>query len=79
MKSPRLLLAQRDRSPVDPDLERVAAERTAQKHDLGAFDEAEHHEPLDGGVRGLDRFDPSAIAGLEVSKCQTSTPRQRRK
>ncbi|HEX7237387.1 MAG TPA: hypothetical protein VF405_10535 [Gammaproteobacteria bacterium] len=76
MKAARLLLAQRDRSPVNPDLERVASERSAQEHDLGSFDEAEHHQPLDGRIGGLDRFDTGTITGLEVRKCQTSTPRK---
>ena len=79
VESPRLLVAQRDRGTVDPNLERVASERPAHEHDLGPFDEAEHHQPLDGGICGFDRFDKGAIAGLEISKCQTSTPRPRRK
>jgi hypothetical protein len=76
MESARLLVAQRDRGTVDPDLERVAAERPAQEHDLGPFDEAEHHQPLDGGIGGLDRFDAGTITGLEVRECQTSAPRE---
>ena len=79
MESPRLLVTQRDRSTVDADLERVASERPAHELDLGPFDEAEHHQSLDGGIRGFDRFDTGAVAGLQISKRQTSTPRQRRK
>ena len=79
MKAARLLFAQRDRSAVNPDLEWIAAERPAQEHDLGAFDEAEHHQPLNGRIGGLDRFDTGSITGLEVRKCQTTTPRQARK
>jgi hypothetical protein len=79
MKAPRLLVAQRNGCAVDPDLERVAAERPAQEHELGTFDEAEHHQPLDGGIGGFDRFDTGAITGLEIRKCQTSTPRTARK
>jgi hypothetical protein len=79
MKAPRLLVAQRNGCAVDPDLERVAAERPAQEHELGAFDEPEHHQALDGGIRGLDRFDPGAVTGLEIGNCQTSTPREARK
>jgi hypothetical protein len=79
VESPRLLVAQRDRGTVDPDLERVAAERPAQEHDLGPFDEAEHHQPLNRGIGGLDRFDTGTITGLEIRKCQTSAPRQARK
>jgi hypothetical protein len=78
-KSARLLVAQRDRGAVDPDLERVAAERPAQEQDLGPFDETEHHQALNGGIGGLDRFDPGTITGLEIRKCQTSAPRQARK
>jgi hypothetical protein len=79
MKAPRLLVAQRDCGAIDPDLERVTAQRSAQEHELGAFDEAEHHQPLDGGIRGLDRFDTGAVTRLEIGKCQTSTPREARK
>ena len=79
LESPRLLLTQRDRRTVDPDLERVAPERPAQKYQLGPLDEPEHHQPLDGRIGGLDRFDKGAITGLEIRKCQTSTPCQTRK
>jgi hypothetical protein len=79
VKAPCLLVTERDRCTVDADLERVAAERTAQEHDLGSFDEAEHHQPLDGRVGSLDRFDPGSITGLQVRECQTLAPRQARK
>jgi hypothetical protein len=79
VEPPRLLVAQRNRGAVDADLDRVAAERPAQEHDLGPFDEAEHHQPLNGGIGGLDGFDTGAITGLEIRECQTSTPRQARK
>jgi hypothetical protein len=79
VESARLLFAQRERGPVDPDLERVAPERPPQEHDLGPFDEAEHHQPLNGRIGSLDRFDTGTITGLEVSKCQTTSPRQARK
>jgi hypothetical protein len=79
LKSPGLLVAQRDRGAIDPDLEGVAPERSAQESELGPLDEAENHQPLDGWIGGLDRFDSGAITGLEIRKCQTSTPRQGRK
>jgi hypothetical protein len=79
VESPRLLLAQRDGGTVDADLERVASERPAHEEDLGPFDEAEHHQPLDGWIRGLDRFDTGAITGLQIRECQGSAPRQARK
>ena len=75
----RLLVAQRDRGSVNPDLERVASERPAHEHDLRPLDEAEHHQALNGGIGGLDRFDTGAITGLEIRECQTSAPRQARK
>jgi hypothetical protein len=71
VEAPRLLFAERDRGAVDPDLEWVAAERPLQEGELGAFDETEHHQTLDGGIGGLDRFDADVIAGLEIRKCQT--------
>lgn len=79
MEPARLLVAQRDRGAVDSDLERVATERPTQEQDLGPFDEAEHHQALNGGIGGLDRFDPSTITGLEIGECQTWAPRQARK
>jgi hypothetical protein len=79
VESPRLLVAQRDGRAVDADLERVASERPAHELDLGPFDEAEHHQPLDSGIGGFDRFDTGTITGLEIRKCQTSAPRQARK
>jgi hypothetical protein len=79
VKSARLLGAQGDRGAVEPDLERVAAQGSAQERELGAFDEAEHHQALDGRIGGLDRFDADAITGLEVGKCQTAAPWLRRK
>ena len=71
VESARLLVAQRNRGTVDANLERVAAERPAQEHNLGPFDEAEHHQALNGGIGGVDRFDPGAITGLEIGECQT--------
>jgi hypothetical protein len=75
VKAARLLFAQRDCGAVNPNLERIAAERPTQEHDLGPFDEAEHHQPLNGRIGSLDRFDTGTITGLEVRKCQTTTPR----
>ena len=71
-----LLAAQRDRRPVDPKLERIAAERAAQKAELGSLDEAEHHEPLDCGVSGVDRLDPHASPGLRSESVRTRLPPQ---
>jgi hypothetical protein len=79
VESARLLVAQRDCGTVNSNLERVATERPTQEQDLGPFDEAEHHQALNGGIGGLDRFDPSTITGLEIRECQTWTPRQARK
>jgi hypothetical protein len=79
VKAPGLRIAQRDRGTVNPDFERVAAERPAQERELGALDQAEHHQPLDGWIGGLDRFDTGAITGLEIRKCQTWAPRYMRK
>jgi hypothetical protein len=79
MKAPGLVRAQRDRGAVEANLERIATERAAQEYELGAFDEAEHHQPLHGRIRSLDRLDPGAVTGLEIRKCQASTPRKLRK
>ena len=62
---------QRDRGAIDPKLERIAAERAAQERELRALDEAEHHQPLHGGVRGLDRLDTRAITGFQIGQRQT--------
>jgi hypothetical protein len=75
----RLLLAQRDRRTIELELERIAAERPTHKRELGAFDEAEHHQALDGGIGRLDGFDADAITGFEIGKCQTAAPALRRK
>ena len=64
MESPGLLVTQGDGGAIDSDLERIPAERTAQESELRPLDESEHHQPLDGGIGGLDRFDTSAITGL---------------
>jgi hypothetical protein len=61
---PGLFGAQRDRSAINPDLEGVAPERSAHEGELGPLDEAEHHQPLDGRIGGLDRIDAGAITGL---------------
>jgi hypothetical protein len=79
VETARLLVAQRDRGTVDANLERVAAERPAQEQDLGPFDEAEHHQALNGWIGSLDRFDPSTITWLEIRECQTWAPRPARK
>jgi hypothetical protein len=79
VESARLLVAQGDRGPVDSDLERVAAERPAQKRELGPLDEAENHQPLDRGIGSVDRFDTGTITGLEIRECQTWAPRWARK
>jgi hypothetical protein len=79
VKATRLRLAQRDGSAIDADLEGIAPERSAQEGELGPLDEAEDHQPLDGRVGGLDRFDTGAITGLQVRKCQGLAPRQARK
>jgi hypothetical protein len=71
---PRLLASQRDRGAVDPKLERIAAQRAAQKREFRTLDEAEHHEALDGGILGVDRLDASAITGLQVRQRQSSLP-----
>jgi hypothetical protein len=60
---PSLLAPQRDRRAVDTKLERIAAERAPEVPELGALNEAEHHEPLNGGPFGIDRLDPHDITG----------------
>jgi len=75
MESPGLLITQGDGGAIDSDLERIPAERTAQEGELRPLDETEHHQPLDGGIGGFDRFDASAITGLQIRECQTSAPR----
>jgi hypothetical protein len=74
VKTPGLLVAQRDRRAVDAHLDGIPTERAAQKRELGPFDKTEHHQPLDGRIFGLDRFDAGAITGLEIGKCQTRAP-----
>jgi hypothetical protein len=73
-ESPRLLVAQRYRGAVDADLEGVAPEGPAQEHELGPFDEAKHHQALDSGIGGVDRFDTRTITRLEIRECQTRAP-----
>jgi hypothetical protein len=70
VKTASLLVAQRDGSTVDAYLEGIAPEGTAQESELGPFDEAENHQPLDGRVGGLDRFDKGAITWLQIRECQ---------
>jgi hypothetical protein len=65
-----LFLAQRDRRAVDPHLERIPAQRAPQERQLGPFHETEHHEPLDGGIRGFDGLDSGSITGHEIRECQ---------
>jgi hypothetical protein len=60
----RLLAPQRDRRAVDAKLEGIAAERRTQERDLGAFHEAEHHQPLYRRIGGIDRIDADSIARL---------------
>jgi hypothetical protein len=57
---------------VNSKLERIAAERAAQKGELGALDEAEHHEALHRRILGIDRFDAHEVTGLEVGQLQGS-------
>jgi hypothetical protein len=64
MEPPGLLVAQGDRGTVDSDLERIAAEGTAQECELRPLDKTEHHQPLNGRIGGLDRFDAGAITRL---------------
>jgi len=72
---PRLLASQRDGRTIEPKLERIATERAAQECDLGPLDEAENHEALDGRIGSIDRVDPNELAGLEVTKRQSRTPK----
>lgn len=64
METLRLLASQRDRRAVDPELEWIAPERSAQESHLGTLDEAEHHEALHGSIGSLNGIDADAIAGL---------------
>lgn len=70
METLGLLAPQRNRRAVDPELERIPANRAAQERELGAFHEAEHHEPLDGRVGRVYGFDAHAVTGLEVGQGQ---------
>jgi hypothetical protein len=64
VESAGLLVAQRDCGAVDAHFEGVTSERAAQKGELRALDEAEHHQALDGRIGGLNRFDTGTITGL---------------
>jgi hypothetical protein len=74
LETPRLLAAQRDSGAEHAKLERIAAERGAHKRELGPFDEPEHHEALNCGVSGRDRFNPDCIAGFEVRQGHRAYP-----
>jgi hypothetical protein len=76
VKTASLLVAQRDRGTVDANLEGISPERSAQEGELGPFDEAENHQPLNGRVGGLDRFDKGAITGLQIRECQGWAPHE---
>ncbi len=55
----RLLLAQRNTSPEQAEFQRIAAECSACKLDLGALNEPQRHQALHlgvGGIYGLDRY-----------------------
>jgi hypothetical protein len=70
LKPPRLLAAQRHCRAIDSKFERVTAQRAAQERELRTLDETEHHQPLDGSILGLDRFDSDTITWLEVGQSQ---------
>jgi hypothetical protein len=72
---PSLLTPQRNRGTVDPKLERVPTEGAAEKRELRALDETEHHEALHGGVLSVDRLDANEITWLQVRQRQSSLPR----
>ncbi len=72
---PRLLATQRDGRTIEPKFERIATERAPQERELGALDETENHEALDGRIGSINRFDPSELAGFEVTKRQSLTPK----
>jgi hypothetical protein len=75
----RLRAPQGDGRTIEPELQRIAAERAAQERHLGPLDEAEHHEALHGRIGGIDRIDADAITGLQIGQCQERAPRVGRK
>jgi hypothetical protein len=79
LKSACLLVTQRDGCAVKANFEWIAAQRPADERELGPFDQAQNHQPLDGGIGGVDRLDTGNITGFQIGKCQTSAPRQARK
>jgi hypothetical protein len=70
LESSCLSAPQRNRRAVYSKLERVAAERRAQKRDLRAFDEAQDHQPLHGDVLCVDVLDTRTLAGFQIAQRQ---------
>jgi hypothetical protein len=64
MKVLRLRASQRDRRAIDTKLERITAERAAQKLELRPLNEAKHHQALHRRIGSVDRIDADAVAGL---------------
>jgi hypothetical protein len=64
MEVSRVLLPQGDAATEQPELDRVAANGRARVFHLRALDEAEHHEPLDLRVHGIDGLDDGLLAAL---------------
>ena len=68
---PRMLLAQRDAAAKQLELHGVAPDRRTGVFDLRTLDEAQHHEALYLGIRGVNRLDDSFLTAFQASQCAT--------
>jgi hypothetical protein len=71
---PGLLAAQRDRGAEDAKFERIAAERSPNERELGAFDQAQDHESLYRGVVRSDALDRDLIPRFEIRQRHLAPP-----